>query len=84
MSEQRHPKPLVQVGDVIEIPEADYCYGLGILRMRITAMTVTPQEVPRLEWIRLIGVPLYSNEQEGPEREALIRVEALRQHPPKR
>ncbi|WP_170047432.1 hypothetical protein [Couchioplanes caeruleus] len=47
-------------------------------------MTVTPQEVSRLEWIRLIGVPIYSNEQEGPEREALIRVEALRRHPPKR
>ncbi len=46
MSEQKRPKPLVQVGDLIEIPEADYCYGVGMLKMRVTAMTVTPHEVP--------------------------------------
>jgi len=84
MSEQKRPEPLVQVGDLVEIPEADYCYGLGVLKMRITAMTVTPQEVSRLEWVRLIGVPIYSNGQEGSEREALVRVAALRRHPPKR
>jgi hypothetical protein len=84
VSAPKRPAPLVQVGDLIEIPEADYCYGLGVLKMRITAMTVTPQEVPRLEWVRLIGVPIYNYGQEGPEREALVRVAALRRHPPKR
>ncbi|WP_067509445.1 hypothetical protein [Actinoplanes sp. TFC3] len=84
MSDRKRADPLVQVGDLIEIPEADYCYGLGVLKMRVTAMTITPQEVSRLEWVRLIGVPIYMHGQEGPEREALISVAALRQHPPKR
>ncbi|MEV8503337.1 hypothetical protein AB0368_00745 [Actinoplanes sp. NPDC051475] len=84
MSKQKRPEPLVQIGDLVEIPEADYCYGLGVLRMRITAMNVTPQDVSRLEWVRLVGVPIFSHDQEGPEREALVRVAALRQHPPKR
>ena len=84
MSAQKLPEPLVQVGDLVEIPEADYCYGVGVLKMRITAMTVTPQEASRLEWVRLIGIPIYDYGQEGPEREALVRVAALRQHPPKR
>ncbi len=84
MSQQEQPEPLVKIGDLVEIPEADYCYGVGVLKMRITAMTVTPQEVSRLEWVRLIGVPIYNYGQEGPEREALVRVAALRQRPPKR
>ena len=84
MSERKRPELLVQVGDLVEIPEADYCYGLGVLKMRVTAMTVTPQEVARLEWVRLIGVPIYGHGQEGAEREALVRVAALRRHPPKR
>jgi len=84
MSARKRPEPLVQVGDLIEIPEADYCYGVGVLKMRVTAMTVAPHEVFRLEWVRLMGVPVYSHDQEGPEREPLVRVSALRQHPPKR
>jgi hypothetical protein len=81
VSDTSRPEPLVQVGDVIEVPEADYCYGLGTLIMRITTMTVAPHEVARLEWVRLVGVPIYTQGREGPEREALVRVTALRQQP---
>lgn len=27
---------LIKVGEVIDIKEADYCFGLGILNLRVT------------------------------------------------
>jgi hypothetical protein len=78
------PPPLVRVGDVIDVPEADYCYGRGRLRMRVTAVEQNAVPVEQLEWVRLCGVPIYERGNEGDEREALVRVAALRQHPPER
>lgn len=78
------PPPLVAVGDVIAVPEADYCYGRGDLRMRVTGVDAGSVPVGELEWVRLLGVPLYERGNEGREREALVRVNALRRHPPQR
>ena len=45
------PPPLVAVGDVIAVPEADYCYGRGDLRMRVTGVDAGSVPVGELEWI---------------------------------
>jgi hypothetical protein len=76
--------PLVKVGDTIEVPEPDYCYGRGLLRMRVTTVESGSLPVDRLEWVRLVGVPIYERGNEGPVRVALVRVAALRRHPPVR
>lgn len=76
------PRPLVRVGDIIVVPESDYLYGVGPLTLRITAIEVEPKLVERLEWVRLRGIPIYWNLEEGSEREALVRVTALRTQRP--
>jgi hypothetical protein len=40
--------------------------------------------VDLLEWVRLVGVQIHERGDAGPDREALVRVAALRQHPPQR
>lgn len=75
--------PLVAVGDVIRIPEADYCNGRGELHMRVTHVP-RGADLPRLEWIGLLGVELRYDGRDGAHRYALVRVAALRAHPPRR
>nr|MDT0657611.1 hypothetical protein [Micromonospora sp. DSM 115978] len=67
----------VRVGDLIRIPEADYCYGLGELLMRITVVPASAH-VPGLEWVELAGVPIGYRGREGTPRSALVRASALR------
>lgn len=74
------PAPLVAVGEVVTVAEADYCYGAGPLRLRVTA---APADVdhPGLEWIVLSGREIWYDRGEprdGRPRTALVRVAALR------
>lgn len=74
--EPANPFP-VRVGDLIRIPEPDYCYGVGELLMRITGVPASAH-IPGLEWIELTGAPLGYRGREGVTRSALIRASALR------
>jgi hypothetical protein len=71
-------EPLVQVGDTICMPEADYCYGRGLLTIRVTEVDADLARFPVLEWVRLRGVVITWNGTDGDERDVLVRVAALR------
>jgi hypothetical protein len=71
-------RPPVRIGDVIEVAEEHYLYGTGVLRMRVTAVRSDPVRHPGLEWIRLRGVEIRWDGSDGPEREVLVRLKALR------
>ncbi|MFC0006127.1 hypothetical protein [Micromonospora siamensis] len=68
------------LGEVVTVPEADYCYGAGPLRLRLTEEPVGLDH-PRIEWVELTGVELRPDGAEaggGRTRRALVRVAALR------
>jgi hypothetical protein len=67
----------VKVGDIVKITEADYCFGLGDLRLRVTA--VAPDRLGRPEpgWVYLTGFTVTWNGEEQDERNVLVRVKAL-------
>jgi hypothetical protein len=71
-------EPLVQVGDTICLPEADYCYGRGPLTIRVTEVDADLTRFPALEWVRVRGVVILWDGTDGDEREVLVRVAALR------
>jgi hypothetical protein len=77
---QRRPVAVVtdeplQVGDVVIIPPEHYLYGDRLLKLRVT-------EVPdyarlRLEWVRVRGVEVLWNGQDGPDQDVMVRVAAV-------
>lgn len=76
----------VYVGDVVVVPEGEYLYGQGPLRLRITEPPVTtgPHDP---EWIQLTGLEIWYDRGElrdGRPRTALVRLAALRAYPPRR
>jgi len=73
VGEERSSWPVV--GDVVEIPEPDYCYGVGTLVMRVTAIRDSPA---RPGWAYLRGVQLADDGSEVKEREVLARLAAVR------
>lgn len=65
------PRP----GQVIEIPEAHYMYGQGDLKLRVTWV---PERLhPQEEWVRLRGVEIRWNGEDGGPRDIFVRVAAL-------
>lgn len=70
---------LVKVGDVIQVPEADYAYGRGTLTLRVTH--VDPDLHSNLEWLRLKGIEIRWDGADGKQRDVLVRVSALRKPP---
>jgi hypothetical protein len=71
------PPPHVRVGDTLRIPEADYCYGYGVLTLRVTAVDATAVQLPALEWVWVRGIEIRWNGAENGERRVLVRVSAL-------
>jgi len=69
--------PLVQVGDVVRIPEAHYLYGSGVLTMRVTDVGADLEKYPRLEWVGLKGVEIRWDGSNGDERQVMVRVGVL-------
>jgi hypothetical protein len=65
---------MIREGQVLRIGEADYCYGLGLLTLRVTRDV---QLTRGLEWVEIEGVEQYPNGREGKERVVLVRVTAL-------
>jgi hypothetical protein len=71
--------PLVQVGQVLRIPEAHYLYGQGELTLRVTVVDPDLHRYPRLEWASVKGVEI-RNGTDGQVRQVQVRVAYLRQH----
>lgn len=70
-------RPLIQVGDLIQVPERYYRFGTGELRMRVTYVPKSAQ-IPGMQWIELVGTTVDPQGQPGRARSALVRVAALR------
>jgi hypothetical protein len=66
----------VEVGDLINLKEPDYCYGSGNLTLRVTA---APVSLPDLEWLDITGIEILWNGDHGGERRVRVRVSALQQ-----
>lgn len=66
----------ITVGSVIRVAEADYCYGLGELILRVIEIGAIQRDGGE-PWVALRGIQLRSNGAEGVERSALVRVAAL-------
>ena len=76
--------PMLQPGDVINLPENDYQAGRGQLRMRITSiLTPDPNRIAEITWLQVTGRELIGAS-EGREHTAVIRVAALNGYPPLR
>ncbi|GII25410.1 hypothetical protein Pme01_50070 [Planosporangium mesophilum] len=67
----------IQAGDVVRIPQAHYCYGLGPLIMCVTVVGADIRRFPALEWVRLCGLELRPDGSDGGWRDVLVRVAAL-------
>lgn len=63
----------VRVGDVIEVDEADYMYGVGVLRLRVTEL----QGVYGRAWLGVRGIQILHTGALGPERQVTVRIKAL-------
>ena len=61
----------------LKVGEADYCYGLGDLILRVTAFVAS--DLPDPQWVTLRGVELTWNGREKSERQVLVRRSAIRQ-----
>jgi hypothetical protein len=66
------------VGAVLDVPEAHYLYGIGPLALRVTEADIDPYQHPAMEWVNVLGVPIYPNGAVGPERYVTIRVIAIK------
>lgn len=68
----------VKVGDVIRVAEADYCFGTGFLKMRVTEVGAVQQRQDGA-WVSLVGYELRPDgSHASPQpRHALVRVRAL-------
>ena len=84
-AERRPPTrwPVVRVGDVYTLDQADYCYGRGDIRLRDTAVPANA-ELLALEWVHLRDPEQRRDGTEGPEHYYLCRVQALRETLPER
>jgi hypothetical protein len=68
--------PPVKINDLIHLREADYCYGLGDLTLRVTAL---PERLPDPEWVDITGIEILWNGNHGNERTVRVRASALQQ-----
>lgn len=66
----------IMPGQILRVPEEHYCYGIGPLVIRVTE--VCGEIHPNLEWMRIRGVEILWNGHDGPDRDVLVRVSALR------
>lgn len=67
----------VTIGAVVLLAEADYMYGLGELRLRLTVTPNVQALWNRLEWIELTGVKMRRNGP-GETRTVLGRTMGIR------
>ena len=69
--------PVIVKGDILVIDEADYCYGIGTLTIRVTGIGTPRGQVKGLEWLGVAGVEIRWDGTDGDERLVLVRTSAL-------
>ena len=70
----------VAVGDVLELAEEDYRFGVGPLTLRVTAL-LHVQQLTDGPWLYLRGIPIRWDGRDGEPRQVLVRLAALRRRP---
>jgi hypothetical protein len=71
----------VQPGNVLKIPEADYLYGVGELRLRVVAVGGV-EHLPDGQWLPVRGMELTRDGTELKERQVLLRLSAFTRRRP--
>jgi hypothetical protein len=64
-------------GVVLAIAEEDYCYGVGMLVLRVEEFGAHPSSFPKLEWVRVAGTEVRWDA-DGEWRQVMVRVGAIR------
>ena len=77
MKRQTSALPALKQGDLLVIDEADYCYGVGTLTLRLTAIGTVRGDVQALEWLGVGGVQIRWDGTDGDHRSVLVRTSAL-------
>lgn len=67
----------IQPGDVIQVDEQSYCYGLGSLILRVTEILGVRHD-PDGPWLDLRGSALRTDGSDRGERQVLVKASALR------
>lgn len=67
---------MIPAGTVVEVPEADYMYGTGDIRMRLDRPVTL---LARQEWAEVTGVLIGFNGRETVPVTLLVRVTVLRE-----
>lgn len=63
-------------GAVLALSEEDYCYGRGVLVMRVKVLGADPASFRRLEWVRIVGSEVLWDV-DGEDRDVMVRVTAI-------
>ncbi|MBM0229198.1 hypothetical protein [Micromonospora sp. ATA51] len=71
----------VASGDVVQLSEPDYKYGVGPLRLRIARVRLDLSAWYDGQWVWLEGTEIRwdDRDRDGPFRQVLVRVSALPQ-----
>ncbi len=72
---------LVQPGDTIEVPDHAYCFGVGTLRMTVTAAGPAFVHHGRVLWQEVHGREFCTWGPHPTVRVATVRVDAVRKIP---
>ena len=67
------PAP-IKVGELLNLAEADYLYGVGAIRLRVTEVAAR-QNLPG--WIEVDGVEIRWDSERGDTRTVFVREAAL-------
>ncbi|WP_412752234.1 hypothetical protein [Krasilnikovia sp. M28-CT-15] len=67
----------IRLGAIVSVDEAHYCYGLGVLTLRVTGIGSIEQHSDGC-WLHLRGHEQFDSGGEGPERFALVCLGAVR------
>jgi hypothetical protein len=69
-------EPPVRIGQVLELTEDDYRFGVGPLTLRVTAL-LHVQRLADGPWLYLRGVTIRWDGSDGEVRQVLVRLTAL-------
>jgi hypothetical protein len=81
VSSDRRATILAGPGEIVVIEEADYCYDVRVLRLRLTSLGDGKAVHARAEWVQVEGMEPTSTGRERGTRSALVRVSTLRREP---
>ena len=77
--------PVVGQGDVLVVDEADYCYGIGPLTLRVDRVEWSkPIPYEGDTWLEVQGTVIDRAGREGARRTVLVRASLLPLRPPRR